>query len=249
MVDTILLKDLPVLLNVCTVEARSGERRLNLTSQDYWPTSEPQAASRALGERLRKLRKANGLSLRQLAAGAGTSASFLSQLERGLTGASTSTLIRIANCFNTSISELFASAESPRHSVLRPHERPTLQLRNGQQKMLLSRRPLTHFETYISEFDPHGSTGPDAYTHGDSHEMVLVLAGTVNVELGPERYELSIGDCIEYSTSTPHRIVNIADERAEVLFMISPPTSTSVYLDEFRRKKIAPLRASAQKHE
>ena len=219
---------------------------MNLPLPDHELSSELQAASRALGERLRRLRKANGLSLRQLAEGAGTSASFLSQLERGLTGASTSTLIRIANCFNTSISELFAAGEGPRHSVMRPHDRPTLRLCNGQRKMLLSRRPLTHFETYISEFDPQGSTGPDAYTHGDSHEMLLVLAGTVRVELGPDSYELSAGDCIEYSTSTPHRVVNTADGRAEVLFMISPPTSTSDYLDEFRKKKSALPHNSAQ---
>lgn len=222
---------------------------MNLPLQGPGPVSEPQAASRALGERLRKLRKANGLSLRQLAEGAGTSASFLSQLERGLTGASTSTLVRIANCFNTSISELFAGTESPRHSVLRPPERPMLQLRNGQRKMLLSRRPLTHFETYISVFDPQGSTGPDAYTHGDSHEMLLVLAGTISVELGPESHKLSAGDCIEYSTSTPHRVANNADERAEVLFMISPPTSTSAYLEEFRKKKFALSNSSAQDQE
>lgn len=222
---------------------------MSLPSQDRWPTSELQAAGRALGERLRKLRKANGLSLRQLAEGAGTSASFISQLERGLTGASTSTLMRIANCFNISISELFAEGDSERHSVMRPHQRPTLQLREGQRKTLLSRRPLTHFEVYISEFDPRGATGPDAYTHGDSHEMLLVLAGTVSVELGPESYKLSAGDCIEYSTSTPHRVANNTDERAEVLFMISPPTSTSAYLNEFRKELLALPDGAAQSQE
>jgi transcriptional regulator with XRE-family HTH domain len=115
---------------------------LNLQSQGHELNSELQAASQALGERLRRLRKANGLSLRQLAEGAGTSASFLSQLERGLTGASTSTLVRIANCFSTSISELFGGGEGPRHSVMRPHERPTLQLCNGQRKLLLGSRPV-----------------------------------------------------------------------------------------------------------
>ena len=191
---------------------------------------------RVMAERLRRLRKANGLSLRQLADATGTSASFLSQLERGLCGASTSTLIRIANSFGTNISELFASAESGKDPVLRRHMRPTLPVTNGQRKMLLSRRPLTHFETYIAEFDIGGSSGDDPYTHGDSHEMILVLRGLVRLELGGDSHELDEGDSVEYATSVPHRVVNIGDGPAEVLFMISPPTSTSKYVDGFRSK-------------
>ncbi len=191
---------------------------------------------RIMAERLRRLRKANRLSLRQLADATGTSASFLSQLERGLSGASTSTLIRIANCFGTSISELFAGAEGGRDPVLRRHMRPALPVTNGQRKMLLSRRPLTHFETYIAEFDVGGSSGDDPYTHGDSHEMILVLRGRIRLELGGDSHELDEGDSMEYATSVPHRVVNIADDSAEVLFMISPPTSTSKYVDGFRSK-------------
>ncbi|GLS86498.1 cupin [Cypionkella aquatica] len=191
---------------------------------------------RVMADRLRRLRKANGLSLRQLAVATGTSASFLSQLERGLSGASTSTLIRIANCFGTSISELFAGADDGRDPVLRRQMRPSLPVTKGQRKMLLSRRPLTHFETYIAEFDVGGSSGDDAYTHGDSHEMILVLRGQVRLELGGISHELNDGDSVEYATSVPHRVVNIGDGAAEVLFMISPPTSTGTYLDGFRDK-------------
>jgi transcriptional regulator with XRE-family HTH domain len=191
---------------------------------------------RLVAERLRRLRRANGLSLRQLAEATGTSASFLSQLERGLTGASTSTLIRIANCFGTSISELFSGAETTRDPVLRRAQRPALPVTDGQRKMLLSRRPLTHFETYISEFDVGGSTGPEQYTHGDSHEMFIVLQGSVRLELGSDHYEMHAGDSVEYATSVPHRVANIGEVTAEVLFIISPPTSTATYLDTYRAK-------------
>lgn len=200
------------------------------------PTLDDADPTRLVGERLHRLRKANRISLRKLAQATGTSASFLSQLERGLTGASTSTLIRIANCFGISISELFSGTENGRDPVLRKAERPMLPVTEGQRKMLLSRRPLTHFETYVSEFDVGGSTGPEQYTHGDSHEMFLVLRGRVRLELGKDSHEMDEGDCVEYATSTPHRVVNIGDGPAEVLFMISPPTSTAGYLNDFRNK-------------
>lgn len=198
------------------------------------PHAEEAETVRIMAERLRRLRKANGLSLRQLADATGTSASFLSQLERGLSGASTSTLIRIANCFGTSISELFSDAERGQDPVLRRAMRPSLPAMNGQRKILLSRRPLTYFEAYIAEFAVGGSSGDDAYTHGDSHEMILVLKGQVRLDLGDDSHALDEGDSVEYATSVPHRVINIGDGPAEVLFMISPPTSSGAYLAKFR---------------
>ena len=187
-----------------------------------------------LTEKLRQLRKASGYSLRQVAEATGTSASFLSQLERGLTGASTSTLMRLANCFGCSISELFASAETSRDPVLRRASRPALPVLEGHRKMLISRRPLTTFESYVSEFAPGGSTGPDQYTHGDSHEMILVLRGRALIELGQDSHILEEGDCIEFMSSVPHRVANTADEMTSVLFITSPPTSSPGYLAGFR---------------
>lgn len=191
-------------------------------------------AHELLADRLRRLRKANGLSLRQLADAIGTSASFLSQLERGLTGASTSTLIRIADCYGTSISELFdESGVSDRHPIMRKHERPVLQAMHGQKKALLSRRPLTQFEAYVAQFQPGGSTGDDPYTHGASSEMLVVLKGTVSLTLGEQRYSMEEGDCAEYQSSVPHRVVNTGRDVAEVMFIISPPTSTAKQLKIF----------------
>lgn len=188
-----------------------------------------------VAERLRRLRKASGFSLRQVADATGTSASFLSQLERGLTGASTSTLIRIANCFGCSIAELFNGTEGPQDPVLRRRDRPGLPPVDGHHKTLISRRPLTHFESYVSEFEPGGSTGDEPYTHGDSHEMILVLAGRVQIDLGSDSHILDEGDSIEFSSSVPHRVANAGDGRASVLFVTSPPTSTPAYLDAFRK--------------
>ena len=187
-----------------------------------------------VAERLRRLRKSHGISLRQLAEATGTSASFLSQLERGLSGVSTSTLMRIANSYGTNISELFQGAGETQDPVLRRADRPALPMADGQRKTLLSRRPLTQFEVYIAEFDLGGSSGPEQYTHGDSHEMFLVLHGRVRLELGADSHDLGDGDCVEYATSTPHRVINIGDGPAEVLFMISPPTSSAGYMDRFR---------------
>jgi hypothetical protein len=46
----------------------------------------------------------------------------------------------------------------------------------------------------------------------------------VRLELGGDLLELSSGDSIDYRSSTPHRIVNTGEERAEVMWIISPPS-------------------------
>jgi mannose-6-phosphate isomerase-like protein (cupin superfamily) len=51
-----------------------------------------------------------------------------------------------------------------------------------------------------------------------------VLNGSVQLELGGDVLELESGDSIDYRSSTPHRIVNTGDGRAEVMWIISPPS-------------------------
>ena len=141
-------------------------------------------AHQMLGQRLKSLRLGRRLSLRELAEMTGTSASFISQLERGLTGASTASLNQMASALGVSVAMLFEDSAAGQHGVLRRSERPSLPPSDGCRKMLLSRPPLSDMEVYVGEFDIGGSTGPALYTHGDAHEMLVVLRGIVEVSLG-----------------------------------------------------------------
>ena len=163
----------------------------------------------------------------------GTSASFISQLERGLTGASTASLNQMASALGVSVAMLFEESANANHGVLRRSERPSLPPSDGCRKMLLSRPPLSDMEVYVGEFDIGGSTGSALYTHGDAHEMLVVLRGIVEVSLGDARHVLEEGDSIEYATSTPHRSENIGSGRAEVMWIIAPPTSARAELDQY----------------
>jgi transcriptional regulator with XRE-family HTH domain len=191
-----------------------------------------------LARRVKRFRLARRLSLRQLGEMSGTTASFLSQLERGATGATTSTLMRIANAMAISIADLFDDRPGSAHRVLRKADRPAWPEASGYRKTLLSQRPIQDFEVFIGEFDAGGSTGPEQYTHGDSHEMLIVIFGEVELFLGEERHRLSEGDCIEYTSSTPHRTINCGSSVAVVQWIISPPTASGVELEAFRSGKI-----------
>ena len=197
--------------------------------------------STVLGNRIKAYRTARRLTLRQLGDMIGTTASFLSQLERGLSGANTSTLMLIANALGISLADLFDECEVSPHAVLTRTERPALPTSEGYRKTLLSRRPIHEMEVYSGEFAVGGSTGDQPYTHGNAHEMFLVLRGRVQLTLGDESFILEEGDSIEYATSTPHGTINVGNTVAEVLWIIAPPTSGAVDLDQYvARKPLAP---------
>ena len=181
---------------------------------------------KAIGIRLREFRLARRLSLRALAKEAQTSPGFLSQLERGQVNASVGTLRKLASALGIMMSDLFRDDDVNQPTVLRRSHRPEIHASNLTSKYLLSRKPLRNFEVYAGEFQPGGSAG-DAYTHGDAQEMIVVLAGTIILELAGIEYQLMVGDSVDYRTSIPHTARNDTNSLAELLWIISPPTTSS----------------------
>jgi transcriptional regulator with XRE-family HTH domain len=177
-----------------------------------------------VGERLRVIRSRRRQTLREVAERAGLSESFLSQVERGRASASIESLRRIADALGVAISDLFQPAEASRPRVLRRDDRPSLAFGILGRKLLLTPKPLHHLEVFVGELDPEGSTGAEQYAHGDSEELFVVIRGTVQLELGDEVFELETGDSIDYRSAVPHRISNLGDDVAEVMWIISPPS-------------------------
>ena len=189
------------------------------------PSSAPEAVAEVdVGERLRAIRGLRRATLKTIADRAGVSESFLSQVERGKASASIASLRRIAGALGVSVSDLFEPSGPPRPRVLRRDERPSLAFGILGRKLLLTPRPLQHLEVFAGELDVGGSTGEEPYAHGDSEELFVVLNGNVQLELGGDVHELSSGDSIDYRSSTPHRVVNVGQARAEVMWIISPPS-------------------------
>ena len=140
----------------------------------------------AVGMQLRLLRRARRQTLRSVAERAGVSESFLSQLERGRTGASIASLQRIAVALGVAVSDLFARDGQTGPSVLRRHDRGYVSWGTLGRKALLTPKPFEALEVVCASFEPGGSTGAEMYAHGDSEELLLVIAGRVELTLGEE---------------------------------------------------------------
>ena len=177
-----------------------------------------------LGARIRALRLARGLTLRRIAADAGVTESFLSQVERGVAAPSIATVQRIARALGQSIAELFAADERA-GIVVRARDRRRIVYQGlGAIDEFLTRATDGKLQVILSTIEPGGGTGDEAYTHDSDEEVVVVLEGSLDLWVGPEHFRLEAGDAVTLSSRLPHRNTNPGPGVAKVLFCITPPS-------------------------
>jgi transcriptional regulator with XRE-family HTH domain len=175
----------------------------------------------ALGSGIRAERLRQNLTLAQLAERAGLSASALSQIERGITDPSIGSLRRIAAALQVPFFRFLLERESP-DPVVRKSERRTITFPNRtMQYQLLTPSLRGPFEVLAMDLAPGAASGEEALGH-DSEECMLILRGTVEVEVAGASYVLNAGDSISIRRNAPHRVVNHAGRTAEILMVISP---------------------------
>ena len=177
-----------------------------------------------LGARIRALRLARGLTLRRLAADAGVTESFLSQVERGVASPSIASVQRIARALGQSIAELFAADERAGSVVRAADRRRVVYQGLGAIDEFLTRSTDGKLQVILSTIEPGGGTGDEAYTHDSDEEVVIVLEGSLDLWVGAEHYRLEAGDAVTHASRIPHRNTNPGPGVARVLFCITPPS-------------------------
>jgi transcriptional regulator with XRE-family HTH domain len=177
-----------------------------------------------LGPRLRRLRTARVLTLRELATRAGVTESFLSQVERGVATPSIASVQRIARGLGLSIADLFAEVEAA-GQVVRAAERRRIQYPGlGAVDEFLTRGKGGRLQVIMSIVEPGGGTGEEPYTHESDEEVVIVLEGELDLWVGDEHFHLEEGDAVTHSSRVPHRNTNNGSRPARILFCSTPPS-------------------------
>jgi transcriptional regulator with XRE-family HTH domain len=177
-----------------------------------------------LGPRIRALRQARNVTLRELAERAGVTESFLSQVEREVTSPSIASVQRIARALDLAIAQLFTE-ESPHGRVVRHAERRRINypgLRAVDE--FLTSDMSARLQVILSTIEPGGGTGEEPYAHESDEEVVIVLSGQLELWVADEHHLLEEGDSIAYSSRLPHRNVNSSNRQAIVLFCLTPPS-------------------------
>jgi transcriptional regulator with XRE-family HTH domain len=177
-----------------------------------------------LGTRIRSLRQARRLTLRELSERAGVTESFLSQVEREVTSPSIASVQRIARGLDLSIAQLFAEEASTGRVVRREARRRVAYPGLNAVDEFLTTNVAGRLQLILSTIEPGGGTGEEPYTHDSDEEVVVVLAGVLDLWVGDEHYVLREGDAITFPSRMPHWNMNRGDAPASVLFCLTPPS-------------------------
>lgn len=180
---------------------------------------------RELGMRLRSIRKSKGRSMREIAADAGVSESFLSQVERGIASPSVASLRRICAALGESMGALFDDVVAPAvhdQRLVRVGDRRRIYRPDGSADYLITPQLAKQLEVHHNIISPHRSSGPEPYTHLGEEECVYVLQGNLTLTWDGAVYELGAGDAMLIDPKVGHSFANNTDEPAIVLWIISP---------------------------
>jgi transcriptional regulator with XRE-family HTH domain len=177
-----------------------------------------------LGARIKALREAMDLSLRDLAERSGVSAPMLSQVERGGTSPTLQVASKIAAGLELRLSQLLRLDEDGAVSIVRTGERRKGGRRGHRYEILTPPLPGQRAELSRHTLAPGAVTGgpgdPPMHEPG-SRETAVVESGDVILVCDGQRHELSSGDCVTFDADLPHHFENPATEEAVLLAVVS----------------------------
>jgi transcriptional regulator with XRE-family HTH domain len=195
----------------------------------------------SLGQQLKKVRRSKGMTLQQVADGAGLSKSFVSQIESDRAKPSIASLKKIGDVLDIPLATLFdeetnngtispfgsIESDDPKAlkevRVVRRTQRKMLVWPGRNWKAYLLTPDLQHkLEVFIDEMEPGGSDN-EPYCHV-GEEFGLVLEGRCEVTVGGEVFELEAGDSIYYPCHLPHTTRVLGDCPARAIWVVTPPS-------------------------
>ena len=181
--------------------------------------------STKLGHRVQERRKQMGLNLRELAAQAGVTASFLSQLERGQSNPSIKSLQAIANTLNVSIFYLLVDESADTHYLVRNRQGLHFVLSDSDVDLeMFSPGPKSNRKmlAFSGRFQP-GYNHEVIPSRKPTEECIHVLEGCLRVELESSSYILDAGDSITFDGMAIRRLAVVGDDKTEYLSFSTPP--------------------------
>ena len=178
------------------------------------------------GEKIKRVRESQGMTLKELAHHMDVSSSLLSQIENNKVSPSIDTLLNLADILDIDPEYLFRDFRKKRKvRIVHKNDRDNLSM--GKVKYELLTPPLTEDEEYAVEtlvlkIAPEGEKGSEQFGH-PGREMGIILEGNADLLYGTDTYKLKKGDSLSFSSSVPHTLVNTGKGDFKAIWIITPP--------------------------
>ncbi len=161
-----------------------------------------------LARNLKIIREREKLSLDKLAQLSGVSKTMISQIERGDSSPTITTIWKIANGLKISFTELVKFTE-PDTKVISKSEIQVFREDSGSYRVFpyFPFNENRNFEIYSVEADPDGELVSDPHKEG-TEEFITVFEGELTISFAGQQYVLQEGDSMRFIADIPHSYKN-----------------------------------------
>ena len=174
-----------------------------------------------IGRSLRTLRQRKGWTLEELSSRCNLSIGFLSQVERGLSSLSITSLHAICEALEVPLTHFFAAMPSDGPLVVRAGK-PRSRIKIGDSQvvynLLSNSMPDRVLEALIAEYPPHYQ--PLTMAHA-GEEFGYVLEGEILLVVEDKKETLKSGDSFHIFSTQDHTVQNLGDTAARILWVLT----------------------------
>ena len=174
-----------------------------------------------IGEKLKRLRVKNQLTLEELANRSELTKGFLSQVERNLTSPSIATLADILEALGTTLGEFFAEEKDER-IVFGAADFFENEQENYKISYIVPNAQKNSMEPILLELAGNGRS--EEMLPGEGEEFGYVLQGKIILHYGEREYTVKKGQTFYLKGDRTRYISNSWDTTAKVIWVSTPPS-------------------------
>lgn len=171
-----------------------------------------------LGDRLKSLRKEQGITLQTLSDITSLSIGYLSNIERGLSSPTISSLQKICNVLNIDLIELLQPLTESKSIVRKSERREIYYSQESKAKLEAITEGNRKIIGYCITMEP-GVNYKDVAGNHPAEELAIVAKGKMEIEVNGIKHILCEGDTIFIESNMSHKYKNCGREEC-VLYSI-----------------------------
>ncbi len=181
-----------------------------------------------IGERIRSLRKAKGLSIAEVAEQSGIAESTISGIERHMVSPPLGNIVSLAKVFGVAVGDFFGDSGDSPYCIVRSGDRKTVSRFNSSEgraggysyQSLGQQKKNRHMEPFLVTITPSDSAEQAEPNQHIGEEILFILEGHVEITLLDKTEILNPGDSIYYDSTMPHAVSCHGREPATLLAVI-----------------------------
>lgn len=182
----------------------------------------PKAIGKLLGRRIRRIRQEKGLTLKQIEARVGVSATHISEIERGKTSPTIGALEKISTALEVPPSQLIDIPPIPDFRVRSRDDVRRIQMQDGAVTLepLTSRDVGSDVSIFFATIQ--GNAMMDVVPGHRGEEFCYVVDGFLEVTVDGRSFVLRKGDTIHFKATQSHQIRNLSADPVRTLWSVRP---------------------------